>query len=363
LLRTATVTLTFVLTVGTASALTMGKTVTVAVDGEERTIYTFASSVSEALEAAGLTADDKDALAPTADSKIDDGSRIVLKRGRLLTLTVDGVPRQVWTTALTVEDALRQLGMHADGVLAAADRSQRIPLEGLTLDIRMAKPVTLIDGGAPPREVRSAAPSVGELLAEQGVPLQDLDTVRPEATAPVVPGMTIEVTRIHTEERTERRPIEPPLEEIEDPELPRGEEVMQERGAPGEEEITFLVTLVNGAETERKELSTEEITPAKPGRIRIGTKRASVPPVADGAVWDRLAECESSGNWATNTGNGYYGGLQFDKGTWDAYGGDQYAAYPHQASREEQIAIAEKVRDDRGGYGAWPACSSQLGLS
>jgi hypothetical protein len=84
--------------------------------------------------------------------------------------------------------------------------------------------------------------------------------------------------------------------------------------------------------------------------------------VGNGSVWDRLAACEAGGNWSTSTGNGYYGGLQFNKGTWDSYGGDAYAEYPHQASREEQIATAEKLRDSRGGYGAWPACSSRLGL-
>ncbi|GEL24496.1 hypothetical protein PSU4_34500 [Pseudonocardia sulfidoxydans NBRC 16205] len=79
--------------------------------------------------------------------------------------------------------------------------------------------------------------------------------------------------------------------------------------------------------------------------------------------WDRLAQCESSGNWSIDTGNGYKGGLQFDAATWKAYGGDRYASSADQATREQQIAVAEKVRDDRGGYSAWPACSKKLGLS
>lgn len=79
-------------------------------------------------------------------------------------------------------------------------------------------------------------------------------------------------------------------------------------------------------------------------------------------AWDRLAQCESGGNWAINTGNGYYGGLQFDAQTWRAYGGTQYAPLPHQATREQQIAVATKMRDARGGYSAWPACSRKLGL-
>jgi len=85
-------------------------------------------------------------------------------------------------------------------------------------------------------------------------------------------------------------------------------------------------------------------------------------PAPPDAVWDKLAQCESTGNWAINTGNGYYGGLQFDVTTWKAYGGGQYAPRADQATREQQIAVATRVRDDRGGYGSWPACSARLGL-
>jgi hypothetical protein len=79
------------------------------------------------------------------------------------------------------------------------------------------------------------------------------------------------------------------------------------------------------------------------------------------SVWDDLARCESGGNWAINTGNGYYGGLQFNYGTWHDYGGGAYAEYPHQASREQQIAVAERLRAARG-YAPWPACRTKLGL-
>ncbi|WP_051597116.1 LysM peptidoglycan-binding domain-containing protein [Curtobacterium sp. UNCCL17] len=80
---------------------------------------------------------------------------------------------------------------------------------------------------------------------------------------------------------------------------------------------------------------------------------------ASGSTWDQLAQCESGGNWAINTGNGYYGGLQFNLGTWQANGG---AGNPASASREAQIAVAERVLASQG-WGAWPACSAQLGLS
>jgi LysM repeat protein len=87
----------------------------------------------------------------------------------------------------------------------------------------------------------------------------------------------------------------------------------------------------------------------------------AIPLVATGAAqassvnWDAVAQCESGGNWAINTGNGFYGGLQFTESTWLAYGGGAYAQYANQASRTEQIAIAEKVLAGQG-IGAWPVC-------
>ncbi|NLU82423.1 transglycosylase family protein [Rhodococcus sp. HNM0569] len=78
--------------------------------------------------------------------------------------------------------------------------------------------------------------------------------------------------------------------------------------------------------------------------------------------WDRLAQCESGGNWGINTGNGFQGGLQFSPSTWNAHGGQEYAATANQASREQQIVVAERVLQSQG-WGAWPSCSSSLGLS
>jgi nucleoid-associated protein YgaU len=86
---------------------------------------------------------------------------------------------------------------------------------------------------------------------------------------------------------------------------------------------------------------------------------AAAPANTTASVWDSLAQCESSGNWGTNTGNGYAGGLQFSQSTWAAYGGAGSAA---NASREQQIAVAQKVQASQG-WGAWPACAAKLGLS
>ena len=79
---------------------------------------------------------------------------------------------------------------------------------------------------------------------------------------------------------------------------------------------------------------------------------------APDSAWDKLAQCESGGNWSINSGNGYYGGIQFNASTWHAFGGD---GLPHQASRSEQIAVAERTLAAQG-WNAWPACSRKMGL-
>ncbi len=85
----------------------------------------------------------------------------------------------------------------------------------------------------------------------------------------------------------------------------------------------------------------------------------------DGSVWDELAQCETGGNWSANTGNGFGGGLQFAHqhswSTWNAYGGNQYAPHPWEASREQQIEVATQVLNTSG-WGAWPGCARKLGL-
>jgi LysM repeat protein len=87
---------------------------------------------------------------------------------------------------------------------------------------------------------------------------------------------------------------------------------------------------------------------------------ASAAQAKSGVNWDAVAQCESGGNWSINTGNGYYGGLQFTRGTWKAYGGTKYASTANRASRAEQIAVAERVLHGQG-IGAWPVCGARSG--
>ncbi len=98
-------------------------------------------------------------------------------------------------------------------------------------------------------------------------------------------------------------------------------------------------------------------TPAAGGANTV----AAAPGLSDTSVWDTLAQCESGGNWATNTGNGLYGGVQLDQGAWLSNGGGAYAPLPSEATREQQIVIAEKMRAAHG-FTPWSGCADNLGL-
>jgi hypothetical protein len=126
--------------------------------------------------------------------------------------------------------------------------------------------------------------------------------------------------------------------------------------------VTYRITYRNGHLVARKVVSQQLLRSPLAQIERVGTKSPPAPTAnfsSGSTVWDQIAQCESGGNWAANTGNGYYGGLQFSLGTWQSYGG---SGLPSSASRLTQIAIATKVRNASGGYGAWPACSQALGL-
>jgi hypothetical protein len=100
---------------------------------------------------------------------------------------------------------------------------------------------------------------------------------------------------------------------------------------------------------------------AAEAHLQSQAQPAAAPAVPADSVWDKLAYCESGGNWAINLGTGYYGGLQMLGSTWRAYGGQEFAPTADQATREQQIVVAERILDDVG-WRAWPACSRKLGL-
>ncbi|WP_433557884.1 transglycosylase family protein [Pseudonocardia xinjiangensis] len=349
---------------GSATALAMDKTVTITVDGHDRTVHTFGSDVAAALESAGLTPAPQDRVEPALPTGLSNGDHVILSRARKLTLVEGTSEREVWTTAASVGDALKVLGVDATPIQMSAAPATSIPLAGLALKLNVPRSVSITDGTGAPADVTTTAGTVAGLLAERGIQLGPDDVSVPPGDTPLTDGASVQVVRNGVGEVVVVRDIPPPEELIEDPDMPRGKRVVVDRGESGEQTAIMRVYVQNGKEVRREQVRAGSSTAPKPRVVKVGTNDdiPQAPAISDGSVWDRLADCEATGNWAINTGNGYYGGLQFDAGTWRAYGGDDYAPLPHQASREEQIAVGTKVRDDRGGYGAWPACASKLGL-
>jgi uncharacterized protein YabE (DUF348 family) len=464
---------------GTLAA--MAKTVTISVDGATQQVTTLSGTVGGALSAAGVDVGQHDTLAPAQDAGISDGSNIVIQRGRLFTVTIDGRQRSVWTTATTVEAALAQLGQRASEFDLSADRSRSIPLSGLSVTADTLHTVTLASVPAPsapatnkaadraagktagtvqtlsavadgPEQLTTAAKTVSDLLEQQGItlgkadrvspaldtPLSDglavtvttlptvairdgagrpvtvisgakdvghllvsqkispgtNDVVSPGFTTPLFDGMAIAVTRVKYVTTSKVGTVPQPADrKVEDDSMTKGTTSVAQSGHPGKVKLTYRTKVVNGKSVGKaQEISRTTITEAVPTIIHVGTYVAPPPdpepqpepePVAASsssdsgssgssapapstsggpgiAVWEQIAQCESTNNWSINTGNGYYGGLQFDIPTWLGNGGGQYAPRADLATKAQQIDIANRVYASRG-LSPWQ-CAYILGL-
>jgi uncharacterized protein YabE (DUF348 family) len=361
----------FSLTAGSTAALAMDKTITVTLDGQDRIVHTFAGDVSGVLAAAGVSTSPQDRVEPALTTDLADGDQVIVNRARPLTLVEGSQSRQVWTTAVSVDEALKGMGIEVQPIQMSMSPDAVIPMGGLQVQLKVPRSVTFTDGTGAQEALTTDSGTVAGLLAEKGVQLGPDDIAVPSSDSQLTDGMNVHVVRNGVGEVVEVKKIEPPTQEVEDPTLPRGKREVVDPGKPGEQTAVMRVYVQNGQEVRREQIRGGASTAPTPRIIKIGTNdeeppeeqgTGTAPAVSDGVAWDSLAKCEAGGNWAINTGNGYYGGLQFDASTWRAYGGTEYAPLPHQASREEQIAVGTKVRDDRSGYGAWPACARKLGL-
>lgn len=371
-LRIATGGMLATLVVGGGVAVAGQKSVTLDVNGDIIQASTMSGDVEGALKSAGVEIDNRAMVTPALDEAISDNSKITVRSARTVALTIDGKQEKIDTTALTVGSLLDQIGRSDAASELSQARNQEIPLDGMELEIVTPKKFTLNDGGKDGR-MSLPARTVGEIFEMRGTPLGKDDKVTPAANTPLKEGMHVEVTRIANREETKVEEIPAPERVKEDPNMPEGEEKVVEKGAPGKARVVATVRTVNGEEVSREEKSSKEIAAPKERVIIRGTKKAdkaddkgsntgaAAPAVASGSVWDQLAQCEAGGDWSINTGNGFSGGLQFTPSTWAAFGGTEYAPAAHMATREQQIAVAERVQAGQG-WGAWPACTSKMGL-
>lgn len=352
-----------VLVGGAGTALASQKQITVDVNGEETNVRTYAADVAGVLQSAGVDVDPQDLVYPAPGEKISRGDTVTVRTAKPVAVVVDGVAQQITSTASTVGELLEEAGVtSAAGV--DIDRDETVT-EGLNVDVTTPKIVALRDGGNL-TYVSAAAKTVGDLLSARGVTFDSDDRLNHALADAVVPGMEIVLDRVNTIDRPETVAVEEPAEYIDDDTLDEGTEEVREEGVQGEKQIIHRTVTVNGVVESEGVAEEKETKKSKPAVIARGTKQtgntgAAAPAVANGSVWDAIAACESGGNWSINTGNGYHGGLQFNPGTWAAYGGTAFAPTADLATREQQIAIAERTQAAQG-WGAWPACTARLGL-
>ncbi|WP_158563990.1 ubiquitin-like domain-containing protein [Jiangella anatolica] len=355
---------------GGVAYITLDNAVVLTVDGQTETVHTFGGSVEDVLEERDIEVGSRDEVIPSLDSDVEDGTEISVRYARQITVTVDGQEQQIWTTALSVDEALGDLDIRADGADISVARSQPIGRGGIDFEVRTPKEITVTADGAT-NPVTTTALTVGEALEDAGLTLGELDLVEPAVETQLADALAVTVRRVTVETETVTAAVPFKVTEQEDDSLDKGTEEVETEGKEGSVERVVQNTYVDGELSSQEVLSETVVAAPVDQVVLIGT--AEPPPPAeddssgggsgggdvDGGVWDQLAQCESGGNWSINTGNGYYGGLQFSLGTWQAYGG---SGYPHENSKAEQIRIATKVRDARGGYGDWPACARSLGL-
>jgi len=359
-----------VLTSGAVGAAQLDKSVNLSVDGTTRSAHVFAGTVGDVLDNQGISVKPGDVVVPAAGSSVSDGETITVKYARMLKLTVDGKTRELRTTETTVDGALLALGVRGEGARLSVSRSQTIGRQGLSVTVVTPKAVTVtVDGKTVTKTI--AATTVGEALTQLDVRLGKADKVNPPVTTPLTSGAKIAVQRLQTRDQKVTRPIAFGTTSSKTGSLYAGQTKVARTGVAGVRTVTVRSTVVNGKVVSTKEVSST-VTKAPVARIvLVGTKKRPAPApapkpaaapapstggsssgaglnLARASMWDSIAQCESTGNWHINTGNGYYGGLQFLTSTWLAYGGGDFASRADLASREQQITVANRVYADNG---------------
>jgi len=384
-------------TVGDGSAITVqcGRLFTVTVDGRVRKLWTTAKNVDQAMAELGLGVE-KFALSANRSRAIPL-TGLAVTADRLRTVTVanrTAKTARVTTPARTVGDLLAEQGITLgadDRVSPAASTALR---PGMGISVRTLPTVWVSVAGGKATSLTTDLKTVAAVLTARKVAIGGRDIVSPAPTTAVTPGMKISLTRVNVRTSVVQRPVAQPADrQVDDDELFIGDRHTESEGHPGALRISYRITTTNGKAAVPQEISRQLVVKPEPDVIHVGSKEpepeapAEQPateqpateqpateqpateqpvvgqpkkaeleaPSSGGSVnWDAIANCESTNNWSINSGNGFYGGLQFSQSTWAAYGGLDYAPRADLASKSEQIAVAERTLAGQG-IGAW-AC-------
>ncbi len=364
-----------ILTGGAVGATQLDKAVNLSVDGASSATHVFGTTVGDLLDSEGIAVKPGDVVVPAVDAALRDGDNVIVKYARTLTITVDGKTRTLNTTETTVDGALLALGLRGEGARLSVSRSQSIGRQGLALTVVTPKSVTVtVDGKTTTKTITAA--TVGEALGQLGVTLGKADKVNPPVTTPLTAGIKVAVERFTTTDVKRTEAVGYSTSKKKSADLYTGQTKVATKGVAGVRTITERRTLKDGKVVATKQISSVVTKKPVNAVVLVGTKSRPAPapaPVrrtttttttgggstsgaginlARAAMWDSIAQCESGGNWSINTGNGYYGGLQFLTSTWLSSGGGDFAPRADLASRAEQITVANRLYA-RAGTSPW----------
>jgi uncharacterized protein YabE (DUF348 family) len=328
------------------------------VDGRLSTVETRADTVGELLHEQGVVVTDRDLVVPDPATPVTDAGRVQVRHARPLQVVVDGEPTQIWTTELTVDEALAELDVRMDSADVVASRSERVPLTGARVGVMLPDRVTVLHDQRRTTVVTTAQ-SVAGVLREAGVPVRGDDTVSVPLDREVQTGMEIVVTRVKVATVRRTFTIDHDLVRRADSDLYVGQQKVLQRGRDGRGVIISRVVRHDGAVVRERRLDRRVLSQPRRQIVAYGTtpRPFSAPATgAEGLNWSALAACESGGNPRAVNAAGYYGLYQFALSTWYSVGG---TGNPVDASPSEQTYRAQ-ILYQRSGAGQWPVCGPLL---
>jgi uncharacterized protein YabE (DUF348 family) len=322
-------------------------------DGQEKVFSSEAKSVGDVLRKSGVKLGVNDLVEPSAGTAISGSHfNVNVYRSRPV-LVVDGAKSYHIRSAY---QSPRLLALAAGLSVYAEDKYRSEVITdivqsdtiGERVTLQRATPVTVkVDGKT--RQIRTQGKVLGEAIKNADIAIGPKDTISKPLAAPVVPGMTVAITRVSEAVITQTQTLPRSVKTVPDGNLYRGQSQVKVPGSDGQKTITYKVHYLDGVETSRQQLQVLSETAPVTKVVNFGTK---IPD--DG--WAKLRQCEAGGNYAMNSGNGYYGAYQFDVSTWQSNGG---VGLPSDASPATQDAIAKSVFARRGSQ-PWPICGRYL---
>jgi uncharacterized protein YabE (DUF348 family) len=249
------------------------KSINLVVDGRPQALTTTAQSVGDVIHSQGYQLTSHDLLAPAASTAVKNGTRIVLRLGRLLRIDVDGAQTDVWTTAPTVAEALAELGYSSDDFVSVS-RARRLPLGVTDIAIRTPRLLTVVHDGKR-EQVTTTDATVGELIDDLGITLGPNDRLSVRATSLIRAGQTITIQRVSKRVVTRTEALQFRITKQRDPTLYVGTTKIVTPGTKGSARVTYSLIYVDGKVVGKTRLRLVVLTRPKTQVERVGTKLRS----------------------------------------------------------------------------------------